>query len=315
MTGPGTVLVLTGRLDPTADLVVTELRRRAVPVFRCDPGDFPQRLEVAAEFDGSWTGAIRTPHRELALRDVRCAYYRRPGPVAAGADLDAAEREWATAEARGGLGGLLAAIPHWLNHPSRMDHAEYKPVQLAAAAGAGLPTPRTLITSDPAAARRFVAGLPRAVYKAFCSTVRGADGRRFIYTTPVDAADLDDDAVRYTAHQFQEWVEKVYEVRLTVVDDRFFAARLTGRSADARTDWRSDYDSVDYAVADVPAAVRNGVTRLLAGLGLRFAAMDFAVRADGTWVFLDLNPNGQWGWIEHETGLPICAAIADALTR
>jgi hypothetical protein len=140
------------------------------------------------------------------------------------------------------------------------------------------------------------------------------DERRFVYTTVVGAADLDDDAIRTTAHQFQEWVDKAYEVRLTVVDDRLFAARLTGRSADALVDWRSDYDAVEYAVVEVPEPVRRGVAALLAGLDLRFAAMDFAVRPDGRWVFLDLNPNGQWGWIEHETGLPICAALADALS-
>ncbi len=308
-----TVLVLTAPLDPTADLVVTELRRRAVPVFRCDPADFPQRLQLRAEFDGQWRGTIRTAHRELALTDIRSGYYRRPGGVAVSAELAALDQEWAVQEARGGFGGLLAAVPHWLNHPDRMDHAEYKPVQLAAATAAGLATPRTLITNDPDAARRFVADLPRAVYKAFCSTVREPAGRRFIYTTPVDTSALTDGTVHYTAHQFQEWIDKEYEIRLTVVDEQFFAARLTGRSPDAHIDWRSDYDNVGYAVAQVPAPVRRAVAQMLADLGLRFAAMDFAVRPDGSWVFLDLNPNGQWGWIEHETGLPICAALADAL--
>jgi len=63
----------------------------------------------------------------------------------------------------------------------------------------------------------------------------------------------------------------------------------------------------------VPASVRAGVCRMMSALGLRFAAADFAVTPSGEWYFLDLNPNGQWAWIEHETGLPICAAIADAL--
>lgn len=48
-------------------------------------------------------------------------------------------------------------------------------------------------------------------------------------------------------------------------------------------------------------------------LGLRFGALDFLVRPSGEWVFLEINPNGQWAWIEDKTGLPIAAAIADAL--
>lgn len=309
-----TVLVLTAPLDPTADAVVTELGRRDVPVFRLDPADFPERVRVRAEFDGAWRGSLDTAHRSLRLDDIRSAYCRRPGAVAVSGELTGTDREWALAEARGGLDGLLAAVPGWFNRPDRMDHAEYKPVQLAAAAAAGLATPRTLVTNDPEAARRFVAGLPAAVYKAFCSTVREPAGRRFIYTSMVTADAITDD-VRYTAHLFQEWIDKTHEVRLTVVDDRLFAARLRGTSAAAAVDWRADYAAIEYAVADVPDPVRRGVATMLRGLGLRFAAMDFAVRPDGTWVFLDLNPNGQWGWIEHETGLPICAAICDALER
>jgi len=32
-------------------------------------------------------------------------------------------------------------------------------------------------------------------------------------------------------------------------------------------------------------------------------------------VFWDMNPNGQWGWIEELTGLPIARAIAELLAR
>lgn len=48
-------------------------------------------------------------------------------------------------------------------------------------------------------------------------------------------------------------------------------------------------------------------------LGLRFGALDFLVTPSGEWYFLEVNPNGQWAWIEQETGLPISSAIADAL--
>lgn len=48
-------------------------------------------------------------------------------------------------------------------------------------------------------------------------------------------------------------------------------------------------------------------------LGLSFAAADFVVTADDEHYFVDLNPNGQWGWIQEATGLPIAAAIAAEL--
>jgi ATP-grasp ribosomal peptide maturase len=315
-----TVLILTERLDPTADLVVTELNRRRVPVYRVDTAEFPAALRLTARLGGSdkahsgWSTQLASALRSVDLDAVCGAYYRRPSGFTFPAMAEA-DRRWAELEARIGLGGLLATIPRWLNHPSRIGYAEYKPVQLAAAAAAGLSVPRTLITNDPAAATEFADEVGAVVYKPFSSPAE-RDGRRmFVYTSPVTAADLADDAIRHTAHLFQEQLPKAFEVRLTVVDDQFFPAALTARSIAGQIDWRSDYDAIDYAVTDVPEPVRRGMRELLSGLGLAFAAADFVVSPAGEWFFLDLNPNGQWAWIEQETGLPICSAIADALTR
>ncbi|SHN44580.1 ATP-grasp ribosomal peptide maturase [Cryptosporangium aurantiacum] len=314
---PPTVLILTERLDPTADLVVTALTERGVAVHRVDTADFPTRLTLTAEFGGArsadgWETTLRSASRSVDLGDVCGAYYRRPSAFAF-PPMDGADRQWAELEARIGLGGLLATVPNWLNHPSRIGYAEYKPVQLATAGTAGLSVPRTLITNDPDAAQRFARQTGPVVYKPFSSTSE-RDGRRmFVYTSPVAAEELEDDAIRLTAHLFQEHLEKAYEVRLTVVDEQFFAAALTARSAAGQIDWRSDYDAIEYAVTSVPGSVRDGLCRMMRTLGLRFAAVDFAVTPSGEWYFLDLNPNGQWAWIEHETGLEICAAITSAL--
>ncbi|GAA3394538.1 ATP-grasp ribosomal peptide maturase [Cryptosporangium minutisporangium] len=310
---PPIVLILTERLDPTADLVVTALNERGVTVHRVDTADFPTSLAVTAELgELGWHTGLTSPVRSVALEDVSGAYYRRPSAFVF-PPMSTADRQWSELEARIGLGGLLATVRNWLNHPSRIGYAEYKPVQLATAVTAGLRVPRTLITNDPDAAQRFAREIGPVVYKPFSATSE-RDGRRmFVYTSPVAAEELADDSIRLTAHLFQQHLEKAYEVRLTVVDDEFFAAALTARSPAGQIDWRSDYDAIEYAVTDVPGEVREALCRMMQKLGLRFAAVDFVVTPAGEWFFLDLNPNGQWAWIEHETGLPICAAIASAL--
>lgn len=215
-----------------------------------------------------------------------------------------------------GVGGVLATLPRWLNHPAAISQAEYKPLQLARARACGLSVPQTLITNDAAQARAFVASVSRAVYKPFTPTgIADPDSYRVTYTTPIAAADVDE-SVRLTAHLFQAWVDKAYEVRLTVVDDTYLAARIDTTSEVASVDWRADYDAVTYTpLPEPPAAVRDGVRALLGTLGVRFGCLDFVVAPDGRWWFLEINPNGQWAWIEDATGLPITAAIADALTR
>ena len=146
-----------------------------------------------------------------------------------------------------GLGGLLATLEPWLNHPHRIGYAEYKPVQLRTAAACGLPVPRTVVTNDPAVAREFVADVGQAVYKPFGGTgIPDDDGVRQVYCSVVGPDQVEDPSISRTMHLFQEWVPKAYEVRLTVVDGEFFAARIDGHSESARVDWRTDYDNLAW---------------------------------------------------------------------
>ena len=53
---------------------------------------------------------------------------------------------------------------------------------------------------------------------------------------------------------------------------------------------------------------------LVRRLGLRYGAIDLILTPEGDYVFLEINPNGQWQWIEEPTGLPITSALCDELT-
>ncbi len=92
---------------------------------------------------------------------------------------------------------------------------------------------------------------------------------------------------------FQEWIDHTHAVRVTVVDQQFFAGAIYAGSKAAHIDWRSDYANLGYGITEVPAAVRQATLTLMEDLGLRFGALDFLVRPSGDWVFLEINPNGQ----------------------
>ncbi|MER7820237.1 ATP-grasp ribosomal peptide maturase [Streptomyces sp. NPDC096153] len=307
------VLVLTGAHDITADLVVAELNRRNVPVFRCDPGDLPRFLTFDAQLTEEWQGGLKLPNREVSLAEIGCVYYRRPGNPEYPEFHSEAERRWAQLEVRKGFYGVIRCLPNWLNHPHAVEGAEYKPIQLRAAVECGIKVPSSLITNCPEKAQKFAANHGKVVYKSLgVPTFREGNEIGSIYTRLIDPAEIDD-SLRLTLHLFQEWVPKSYEVRLTVVDDKFFAARIDTDSAEARIDWRSDYDSLRYTAIGVPADVRASISKLMAKLDLRFSALDFIVDEDGQWVLVDVNPNGQWSWIEA-VALPIASAICDSLT-
>jgi|SRR5579863_1007134 ATP-grasp ribosomal peptide maturase len=310
------VLIITQWFDPTADYVVEELNRRDVELFRVDAAEFPQQLTFAAALtDDGWCGVLRTSRRRLSLADVCGIYYRRPTSFVFPEGMSDAERRWANSEARLGFGGLLSALPRWMNHPFRIAQAGFKPTQLRMAQRAGLRVPETIVTNDPGAVRNFAGSVGKVIYKPFSAGgISEAGEHRMIYAAIVSKDDCDDPSIRLTAHLFQEWIEHDHAVRLTVVDGRFFASAIYSSSPASYVDWRSDYESLSYAVTETPEPVKCAVTTLMNTLDLRFGALDFLVTPEGEWVFLEINPNGQWAWIEENTGLPIASAIADTLT-
>jgi len=318
--GPVTVLILTRQFDPTADLVVRELHHRRVPVFRCDPGDFPEEIELRAHtsVDGTVTGTLRQGKREVSLSEVSSVYHRRPSTPRPHPLLNGDERRWCVREATSGFYGVLTALDRpWLNHPDVNRAAAHKPRQLVVAARAGLTTPESLITNETDAAHTFASTQAKTVYKSLTGGPRTKDSQqsgRALYTTVVTPEEITP-GVKHTAHLFQTWTNKVYEVRITVVGNDFFAVRIDAGSRAAHTDWRSDYSSLSYTPVETPDDVRRSVSRLMSDFRLTYAALDFVVTHEYRWVFLELNPNGQWGWIQLATGLPIATAIADHLRK
>lgn len=205
----------------------------------------------------------------------------------------------------------------WVNHPGRQADM-YEPMQLAVAQRCGIPVPATLVTNQADAVRRFAEHHPgRMVMKPLSfGSILEEGCRKALNTHLLSRADLADmRGVEATAHQFQRFIDKAYEVRLTVVGERMFAAAITAHSRKARIDFRADYDALTYEVEDVPGQVADGVRAFMSHFGIVFGAFDFVVDQNGKWWMLECNPAGQYGWIEGATGLPISPALTDLLEK
>jgi ATP-grasp ribosomal peptide maturase len=316
MSDPATVLVIAEPNDAEAERVAEELAAFGATVCWLDTAEFPSRIKLLATLGATEPGWLITESQKINLARVRSVYRRYPAVFRLDDEMSPPERRFALMEAVQGVGGVLTALEcKWVNHPSRVADASYKPVQLCIARKCGLLTPRTLVTNVGSAARKFVRELGgRAIYKPMSPGVVAEMGRvRVLNATLISPDVIDDDAVSRTAHTFQQWIDKSFDARVTVVGERCFAVAINAATEAARTDWRADYDALTYRVVDVPDHVKAGIHRYLARFGLLFAAFDFSVAQDGTWWFLEANPNGLWAWLEERTGLAIGTAIAETL--
>ncbi|MGC9500541.1 ATP-grasp ribosomal peptide maturase [Streptomyces sp. WG7] len=315
MTEKGPVLVATEADDITADMVITELNRRNVPVVRLNPADIGVDLTVSARFGtcpAPVVGQVRTRSRTADLTQVRAVYWRRPTwPVFTYYGDD--DARYAAAQVRYGLGGTLYSLegPLWVNHPLRNTAADYKPAQLAAAQRFGLRVPPTIVTNDPGEARQFITSHGEVIHKTLRWTPYQRDGVPVTtWAEPVTAAEIDD-SVSVTPHLFQARVNKVADIRVLVVGSRVFAVRIDS----GLLDWRKDYSALSYTVVDLPDHVDKALRAYLDHFGLVSGSFDLAVDRTGDHWWLELNPNGQWAWLEEKTGLGMSAAFADLLTR
>lgn len=287
--------------------VALALRARGHEVELWNESDFPTRQSGSIEF-GAGTPSWRVHGVELDLdgRPFDVVWYRRAtGPRLPEAmhpgDRPVAQRE--CEDFLAGLWRLVAPDAFWVNPLDARARANLKLVQLAEARAAGLEIPRTLSSNDPERIRAFLAELGGVgVYKAFYPA-QWEDGDRLavLLTSEVRPESLPpDEVLRLTPGIFQPRIAKRHELRVTVIGERVIAARLLSQ-ADARTrlDWRARSVDLEVTPDRLPAPVENAVRTLMRRLGLAFGCLDFIVTPDGRHVFLEVNPMGQFLWIEH----------------
>jgi glutathione synthase/RimK-type ligase-like ATP-grasp enzyme len=215
------------------------------------------------------------------------------------------------------LQSLPTLLSHasWINDPIAQQRVANKPYQLSLAQRVGLKIPRTRITNSPNSVLQLFEQAKDVAYKTLANFVFPPD--EYIFTTRItqDAVTGRADAIKRAPGIFQEYVQKAYELRVTVVGDEVFATKIHSQNfAATQTDWRrSQLEAAMYEPTDLPASVQDCIHAFHREAGLFYGAYDFIVSPEGTYVFLECNPAGQWLWHEEQTGKPICSSMAKAL--
>ena len=307
------VILVTASYDLAPEYVGAALERRGVPFFRLDTDRFPS--EVQASFDPQRGLSISDGDMHISHREVKSVWYRRNVAPNLPGDLDLGSRKFCEREARMYLEGALAALPtqRWLSSPQAIWLAERKPYQLAIAAQLGFTLPRTIVTNDEAAVKGF-ALQNQLVAKAVSSGyIEGTDGNQAIFTSALVPGDLEDlSGLALAPVIFQENVVKSSDIRVTVIGNDVFAAEILSQSRESsNVDWRATDDpDLEHRPHELPSTLVRQCLSLVSNLGLAFGALDFALTPDGTYVFFEINPNGEWLWLEDQLGLPISDRIA-----
>ena len=333
------VVIVSSHGDPHVTDMVQALYEMSCTPFIVDSEAFPLDAALTLSLgdrSGRWHAQLELAHREvLDFRDIRSVWWRRPGHYfGIPTEFGEQQREFVKEEM---TQAFYAAwkLPHvyWVNNPETVQPANWKIEQLARAARLGFEIPRTVVTNDPQVVRDFYDQCNgKMIYKVLSEPGLGAiaatekhpelqlESRRTL-TTLIGREELKSiDSVRMAPGLFQEYVDKVLELRVTVIGDDIFVAEIYSQERDGtKVDWRNWAEGgleIEYRAGSLPSDVQDRCFEFVRSYGLNFSTMDIVVTADGRYVFLENNANGNFIWVEKRLPeLKLTAALAACLVR
>jgi len=206
----------------------------------------------------------------------------------------------------------------WIDDPWKIQKAEDKIFQIHLAAAVGFEIPDTIITSDPERVKLFYerCGGNMVVKMLTSSPMVG----KVVYTNKVTSENLClIGSVKGSPSIFQACIEKNYELRITVVGDKIFPVKIYSQGDElSALDWRrkpllNDFE-VKMEATVLSPSFEIMIHEYMKLLGLRFGCLDVIVTPDDRYIFLEINPNGQWYFVQLGTGERIAKEIAMLLT-
>ncbi len=315
--GVGSVLIITLTGDVHVQFVTRHLKRDYVLV---DPAVFVDGDELSYVFNGHMLTSI---YRGEPLENIASVWYRRPYiPEPEDLEVDTDYKDYAHSSIRRHILNLYGLFQgaYWLSDYYTLLRAEAKPRQLELAAQLGFNVPKTLFTSDSKAAARFIAEHGTVVAKSMASTLPVVDGKvQYFYTTKISSKDhIDLGNLNTGPAIFQKAIDVAQGLRITVVGDQVFTAAVcdqSHRDYPDIIDWRRAYTGgkTRFVAYDLPKKLQDQCVALTKAFDLSFGAIDIMLDTKGDYWFLEINPNGQWAFVEEDTDLPIGKAIARLL--
>jgi len=315
------ILILSNKWDLTVDFVVHELRNRE--------GNF---LRINTEDLASGQATIRLPNLEILVskqgrvldltRSVKVIWNRRPGKpfdsVPPTAKPSLAIQHFVNDQWFSWLEALqLISDVTWINHPQANDAMECKPRQLLLASRTGFRIPETVFTNDPGEARALAGKHgQRLVAKALYSPlIEEPDKDSFVFTNEIDTADLaPEEEIRLSPSIFQQSLRPKVDYRVTVVGETVLPAEVQDQNGEncSHIDWRTKKAGLNFSACSLPPEIEDMCRSYVKAGGLIFGAIDL-VQHDGEFFFLEINPNGEWGWLQYPHGIPIAEALCDMM--
>lgn len=309
------LLIVSDREDFAADYLIVRLRERKRAYYRMNVDELSATALTFRVADGVISRHVKCADTSVDLDRVNCVWYRRALRPRAAESVHRDFRGFASNELRHLYEGLLAAPGlRWVNPPDATELAERKIYQLRVAGRHGLSVPPTLVSSDLASLEKFAADHGQVVCKSISNGLVTANGQAYaVHTREVSRAQLSDaGSLGGVPLLLQRCVPKGVDIRVTICGDKAYPVEVITPPG-SPIDWRATHGELRYRLCHLPAEVYGACRSFMRELRLLYGAFDFVRTDDGRWYFLEVNPAGEWAWLDVALGLSMRDSLIDLL--
>lgn len=314
------ILLVTNKEDVTSDMVVNELNSRSDEYYRFNTENICSGISLSCDFNAGKFSLYDTQNDKCVdLSKVKSVYFRRPKLPSAPADLQLSDQQYVLSEISQALEGVYKYLDDkfWVSNVFAIRNSENKIYQQLIAHKFGFLTPKSIITTKIDDAAEFLKSNRECVVKPIrTGFVSDLVNPQVIFTSPIT---IDDVATLGRINEcptyIQENISKSADIRVTVVGSTVYSAKIHSQEyAETITDWRKGENiHLKHEAIDLGAEMNESCVKMTQYLGLQFGAFDFILDEKGRYIFLEINPNGQWGWIQHRLNYNISGSIAELL--
>jgi len=314
------ILILTYGEDPHADSVCKFFDKCGVEYFKISTENLSKDYKISFESQDS-VYRISDNSKKIYIDSGWNIWNRRimnpdtnKGLPKSLSDIviDESEKTWD--------GLLISHKGKVINRPQNHYYANNKIDQLRFASqfGNGVKIPDTMVTNDPLKTKSFYekhnGNICFKLQKG--AVVESPKGNLVIYTNKVTKEQMKNiDLVSQNPCLFQEYVDKDFEIRIVATDKGSTGIAIhSQKSKISKIDFRRyDFENVTYNYIKLPDNVKKFNSQILKNYRLHFGILDFIYSKKGEYVFLELNPNGQWLWLEEEANYNLTKEVAENL--
>ena len=306
------ILVITNTEDAHADYISERLDKRSIGFVRLDT-DQMHGSDICFK-ESQYTVSI---HGNETGKDEFCSvWFRRPA-VPEKKFKDKAVREYFEKEYLDYFENFYLLLPSafWVSPPSLLAQARLKLHQLIVAQDAGLRIPRTLVSLEKEKVKEFASECGSIVSKPFCVQILTDSGGSDLAfgTRSVGRDDLEGRSLYLCPSIFQEKIPIDYEMRVVVIGRKLFAFGIKAKTGQKDDMKQYELDELEHFVCSLDPSLERKVCAILDRFQLPFSSMDFVISKTGEMYFLEMNPNGQWLWLEMVTGVNMSDCFIDLL--